>query len=635
MTRLKKIKNNIDLDYIYQALVESLQDMVFVVDVDLVIQFVNKTAAKGLGMKKSEIIGKRVKSVFPPKAAKGHIARLKAVLKSGKGSNHEEPSNLRGKDVWLSTTLTPLKDTKGKVYGIMGFSRDISKSFEAGLEVRRFKLGIEKSPAAIYLTDINGTIKYANPGFEKIYGYTQDEIIGQNPRAWKTDRYDKRFYKNFWKQILAGKSVETEFTNLTKSGDKVVLQSVVNPIVIDKKIEGFLAIQSNITPLRKEQERVETYKDQLEALVVSRTLSLELEKAKAETMMQNLAEGILSMDLEGKIQTLNLEAERLLGKASPDVIGKNAMEEFRFIDQKGNLITFDGPFIQGVIKSREPTRISVNYMRPDQNMIQMGGTMAPYILNGEVIGVVHTFSDFTKEAELERSKSDFISLTSHQLRTPLTSIKWILEMALSRDGSLDKWQEEFLADALSSTRRMIDLVNDLLNISRLESDVTEVQWRRIDVSKLIAQVISELVGLANSRGQKISFKNPGPTWAYIDRKLIGQVVSNLISNALQYSEKGSSVRVTLNKNKKGISIKVIDKGSGISKEDQKQLFKKFFRTSTASKRSTEGSGLGLYLILKILDLCNGEIEVDSRLGKGSTFTVTLPLKGSVHKDAKK
>ena len=237
--------------------------------------------------------------------------------------------------------------------------------------------------------------------------------------------------------------------------------------------------------------------------------------------------------------------------------------------------------------------------------------------------------------EVDKAKSEFVSLASHQLRTPLTGIKWLLQ-EIFRKGGLSDIQIEYLDDAMNSNDRMINLVNDLLNVSRLETCTIQAVSTKVDLFEFIHPIIREASILSKETGRILQFHMSDPKIEVIlDSQLIGQVITNLLSNAIYYTDKGKTIIISAEKKGKKAIIKVQDEGIGISKEDQKKLFKKFFRAKAAAKRSTTGSGLGLYIVGKILEVCSGTIECSSEEGKGTTFTVSLPLKGPVNKASEK
>ena len=237
--------------------------------------------------------------------------------------------------------------------------------------------------------------------------------------------------------------------------------------------------------------------------------------------------------------------------------------------------------------------------------------------------------DITHEKELDKMKTDFISLASHQLRTPLSAMKWYLEMLLDGDaGLLSGEQKSFVQNINNSNERMIELVNSLLNISRVESGRLIIDPKNTNIIEVVEDVISDVKPKAKERGITFMFEGvPSLPLIFSDPKLIRNVYMNLLSNAIKYTPSGGSVTLKISKNTKDIINEIIDTGMGIPEKDQAKIFTRFFRAENARGKVTDGNGLGLYLVKSIVEVCGGKIWFESVENKGTKFTFTLPLKG--------
>ncbi len=358
---------------------------------------------------------------------------------------------------------------------------------------------------------------------------------------------------------------------------------------------------------------------------------VEEEKAKAESLLSSIGEGLIAFDMKGNILLMNPAAEKLFKKTFIEILGKNYCSVFYFEDEKGNRLLSDGYPIADVIKYKKQMFINIFYVKEDGSKFPLATTFSPILSEDKILGVIVTFRDITKEMEVDKAKSEFVSLASHQLRTPLSGINWLLQ-EIQRKGHLDELQTEYLHDALRSNERMVHLVSDLLNVSRLETGIINVGSKDTDVGQLISDVVRDAEVIAKDNNQRIKFERPEQkVVASLDVELISQVVTNLLSNAITYSDKNKTITVFLEKTDNHILIKVKDQGIGISKKDQEKLFTKFYRTKEASRYSTTGSGLGLYIIRKVLEVCKGDIKCDSDTGKGTTFIIELPLNGPILK----
>ena len=229
---------------------------------------------------------------------------------------------------------------------------------------------------------------------------------------------------------------------------------------------------------------------------------------------------------------------------------------------------------------------------------------------------------------LDAAKDEFVSMASHQLRTPLTSVKGYISMVLEGDvGKITKEQRLLLEEAFTSSERMVHLIGDFLNVSRLQTGKFIIDTHPVDLAKVAKQEVESIRQIAATHGVTVSFKSP-PRFPelYIDENKIRQVIMNFMDNAIYYSPDSQEIKVTLSIEEGDAVLRVIDKGMGVPEDVQKKLFTKFFRAENARKQRPDGTGIGLYLARKVIDGHNGSIVFESKEGKGSTFGFRLPIK---------
>jgi signal transduction histidine kinase len=236
----------------------------------------------------------------------------------------------------------------------------------------------------------------------------------------------------------------------------------------------------------------------------------------------------------------------------------------------------------------------------------------------------------TSNARLKRldaSKDEFLSMASHQLRTPLTSVKGYLSMMIDGDvGKISAMQKQVLEEAFSSSERMVHLIHDFLNVSRLQTGKFMLELSDVNLAELIQQEVDSLEKVASSHSMKLEFKNTaGDVHLQIDDTKIRQVVMNYIDNAIYYSHPDSTIFIELSKTEKDVILEIKDTGIGVPKSEQEQLFSKFYRASNARKQRPDGTGVGIFLAKKVITALGGDIVFRSKEGKGSVFGFTLPL----------
>jgi signal transduction histidine kinase/CheY-like chemotaxis protein len=248
---------------------------------------------------------------------------------------------------------------------------------------------------------------------------------------------------------------------------------------------------------------------------------------------------------------------------------------------------------------------------------------------GDYIGRVLAMHDITHEREIDQMKNEFVSTVSHELRTPLTSIKGYVDLILDGDaGEINEIQQEFLGIVKENSDRLVDMINDMLDISRIESGRIRLKIEPVNLGDSIAGAVDSFRAVLNQTGRSIKTRIPDnlPVVA-VDRDRVGQVLINLVSNALKYSPSGGDVTISAKHTDGFVHVSVADKGMGISREDQKKLFTKFYRVDSAMTREIGGTGLGLSITKSIIELLGGTVSVRSKLGEGSTFTFTIPVAG--------
>lgn len=365
-------------------------------------------------------------------------------------------------------------------------------------------------------------------------------------------------------------------------------------------------------------------------------------KAKDEAMLASIGDGVIIVDVAGKITFMNRVAQDLLGWKDTESIGTLLFDIVPIENEKGDPVEAGarpmaialagrGPVAgAGEIFAPSPQKnisIPYYYVRKDKTRFPAAITVAPVLLKNTLVGAIEVFRDITKEREIDRAKSEFVSLASHQLRTPLTTINWYSEMLL-KSGATEhiERQKEYLEKIHAGSRQMVMLVNMLLDVSRIELGTLVVELKPTNVPALLSEVLNEQKPQID--GKKITIENDFSSDIPIcktDGNLLRTVFQNLLSNAVKYTEARGHINTSMSLDDEGnVLITFSDTGYGIPKKDHAHIFTKMFRADNIKEKGAEGTGLGLYIVKSVLAALGGSIRFESEENKGAKFFVTLP-----------
>lgn len=376
---------------------------------------------------------------------------------------------------------------------------------------------------------------------------------------------------------------------------------------------------------------------EVEAVLQNKTEDLEKaneivkqEKVKYEALLTSIGDGMIATNKDGEILVMNPQAAKMLGRDIEHSVGKFFTDVIPLEqNEKEHMIPIDErPVLKTLLTGARVTMVSY-YFKADGAKFPVSVTSAPIMLDGLIIGAIVVFRDITKEKEIDKSKTEFVSLASHQLRTPLSAIRWYSEMLDSEKlGTLNVSQKDYLSEIYKSNRRMIDLVNALLNVSRIDMGTFAIEPEPTDIKEISESVLKELfVKIQESDLHVTEFYGDDLPKVNVDPKLMRIIIQNLLSNAMKYTPKGGNVSLSLTRDEKNILVKVADSGVGIPANVQDKIFTKLFRADNARVVESEGTGLGLYIIKSIVERGGGRTWFVSEENKGTTFFVEIPLAG--------
>jgi len=454
---------------------------------------------------------------------------------------------------------------------------------------------IESSDDGIVSKDLNGTITSWNNSAERIFGYNAKEMIGHSILKLIPKHLHEEEPKII-AQLKRGIRVDHfETQRMHKDGRLIDVSLTISPVFDgNKNIIGISKIVRDMTLHRK----------------------AEVDGKRLMAIVETSDDAIISKDLNSIITSWNESAERIFGFSAKDMIGQSIL---KIIPEERHK---EEPEILGkLLKGERIDHFETERLKKDGSLICVSLTISP-IKNssGKVIGVSKIARDITDRKLIEQKKGEFLAFVSHELKTPLTSLKSYIQVALQKTSDII-FLRKALTRAEVQVSKMEAMIKDFLNISRFEEGNLEIKKSEFSLSALIEECIEDARFSHSSHA--IVYREPGKISVVADREKISMVLTNLISNAQKYSPNGGTIQITSEISNDAIRIKISDEGIGISMSDQKKLFQKFTRISTEKTKSIPGFGIGLYLVSNILKLHDSEISIESELGKGTTFFFEL------------
>lgn len=439
--------------------------------------------------------------------------------------------------------------------------------------------------------------------------------------------------------LWVGRSIGRPIEQLTKSTEQIA-EGNFNIHISEKIRNSSSEVGSLAEAFSDMAGRLREMYTELDEKVKKRTRDLNntlerMEESKAvdDAILKSIGNGVVVVDNQGKIMFINDAALSLLGLEREEAAGKDVSRIMRKETEKGEQIPYDKYVLARVLEGEKfEADIQKRYYLVRENGSRFPATIAvtPVKLNEKIIGAVELFRDATEDVEVDKAKTEFVSLASHQLRTPLSTVSWYTEMLLAGDtGEITKEQEEFLKEIYAGNQRMIQLVDALLNVSRVEAGTLSIVNKDVDLPQVVEDVLEELGQEVSNK--KLNISRPaiqeGSFVLKADPNIVHIVVQNLISNAVKYTPEEGNISVEIYKDGEHIVMSVADTGYGIPDDQKSEIFTKLFRADNVQQKVTDGTGLGLYMVQKIMDKLGGEVWFESEEDKGTTFYVSWPSSG--------
>lgn len=487
---------------------------------------------------------------------------------------------------------------------------------------------IDTANVLIFGVDSQELVNEWNQTAERITGFSKEDLMGKDlVQEFVTDDYNVRVKEVLVNALSGIDTTNYELPLFTKDGRKLmVLLNTTARRDVNGDIIGVIGVGQDITEISK-------YRENLERLVEERTREINQSLADADRareridgILKSVADGLIVTDVYNRIVLINRAAEDLLGIRFSEVMNqpidfaikeKTLRENIRYsLDKKTTGCQFDFNLPSG---------------DPKHPHVMRSCTSIFYNSEGSKAGIVTIIHDVTHEREVDRMKTEFISMAAHELRTPLTSIQGFSEILLTRKNLKAEEKEKFLTYINKQSVGLVSIINDLLDISRIEAkrgfSLTKVFYNAGDV-------IKETIVYFEEKYKKRRFEVILPEETvelYVDKQKMGQVLKNLLDNAVKYDPDGGVIRVKGEivtnvelESRMEYRVSVQDEGIGITPKQVEKIFDKFYRAD-ASDAAIEGTGLGMTIVKHIVEEHGGKVWVESELGKGTTVTYAIPI----------
>ncbi len=537
------------------------------------------------------------------------LERLKIELKKARDQKESLSRELEDKVKERTARLSLLYNISNAISYTMDYQELLKLVMESLFKAVDFDIA-----SAILFDDASAdiTLKPAYPESVKFVEKAKNDLIDYTSKVISEDIRKKHISTFLIPATLS--------QGIAKARDfKKVSSSFNEPFMVRGKIAGMLNVSSCREGIFDEDDLklIRTVTKQASIAIERVQAAIKAETSKMESMVESMAEGVVMTDDQGEVVILNPQARFMLDfDHSEEITSKKLGDKMKQLDLDKALYECqdrDTLTVREIILPKAKSQIVRSDMSPVKDV------------KGNTIGIVTILRDITREKEIDRMKTEFITTVSHELRTPLSITKEGISLVLDKIlGEINEKQDRILKTAKGNIDRLARIIDDLLDISKIEAGKVELKRELVSMTEIMQRIVSAFEKKAEGRGLKIKLRLPKEIIKiYADSDKITQVFTNLIGNAMKFTERGHIELALLDRDEK-IECTIVDTGRGISKEDLPRLFAKFQQFGRTAGGGEKGTGLGLSIARAIVHMHKGEIWAESTIGKGTKFIFTLP-----------
>lgn len=635
--RAEMIALNMTADLERLALVaRKTSNMVVITDINRKIIWINEGFERFTGYSQQEVMGKSPGRLLQSaNTDQQTVQALRTALNNGESFKGEILNRDKaGQEYWIELEIQPRYDNNQELIGFMAIESDITERKETNLKLAAALrdnvalLSTLNVYGIILVTDNKGSIIEANDAFCRISGYSHQELIGQNPRIVDSGVHPAEFWKTLWQTITSGKAWRGEICNRSRSGKTYWVDTTIAPFQgHDNLIEKFVVIQFDITEAKNLQANLAIARNQL-------------------VRAADVAElGIWSWDIEENSLVFDDRMNQIYAIPETECQETTSLyEHWHSLLHPDDVMIVDSQ-LQAAIKSQDAFRQIFRIVITGQTHVIESAGMVERDENGRAVLMMGINRDITQQRQNEailkaakqsaddanQAKSAFLANMSHELRTPMNAIMGML--TLLRKTGLNAKQADYALKSEAAARTLLRLLNDILDFSKIEAGKMELDTHPFEINQILRDLSVILSSNMKLKPVEMLFDIDPELPKYLsgDSMRLQQVLINLASNALKFTEQGEVVLfihvLKLEQQQVTLHIGVRDTGIGIAKEHQERIFSGFTQAESSITRRFGGTGLGLVISQRLVSLMGGKLELNSEIGKGSTFhfSLTLPL----------